>query len=104
MSARHHPRDVGHPTDVRQLTGRARSTTEARSRLCGSVPNAEPQSPPSRDAQNASATSGGAYRTSSDPWSTSAIRSTYADAVKSLEVSLAANESYQTGKPVKVRV
>jgi myo-inositol 2-dehydrogenase / D-chiro-inositol 1-dehydrogenase len=34
---------------------------------------------------------------------TAAIRSTYADAVKSLAVSLAANESYQTGKPVKVR-
>jgi len=35
---------------------------------------------------------------------TGAIRSSYADAVKSLAVSLAANESYQTGKPVKVRV
>lgn len=71
MSAQHHPR-AGTP----QATGRARSTTVARSRLCGSVPNAEPQSPPSRDAQNASATSGGAYRTSSEPCSTVAIRST----------------------------
>jgi predicted dehydrogenase len=34
---------------------------------------------------------------------TAAIRSSYADAVKSLAVSLAANESYQTGRPVKVR-
>jgi myo-inositol 2-dehydrogenase/D-chiro-inositol 1-dehydrogenase len=34
----------------------------------------------------------------------SAIRSNYADGVKSLEVSLAVNQSYQTGKPVKVRV
>jgi predicted dehydrogenase len=33
---------------------------------------------------------------------TSAIRSNYADAVKSLAVSLVVNESYQTGKPVKV--
>lgn len=33
----------------------------------------------------------------------SAIRSSYADAVKSLAVSLAANESYQSGKPAKVR-
>jgi myo-inositol 2-dehydrogenase/D-chiro-inositol 1-dehydrogenase len=33
---------------------------------------------------------------------TSAIRSSYADGVKSLAVSLAVNESYQTGKPVKV--
>jgi hypothetical protein len=33
----------------------------------------------------------------------SRIRSSYADAVKSLAVSLAANESYQTGKPVAVR-
>jgi myo-inositol 2-dehydrogenase/D-chiro-inositol 1-dehydrogenase len=31
-----------------------------------------------------------------------AIRSTYADAVKSLAVSLAVNESYQTGQPVKI--
>jgi predicted dehydrogenase len=31
------------------------------------------------------------------------IRSSYADAVKSLAVSLAANESYQTGKPVAVK-
>ena len=35
---------------------------------------------------------------------TSAIRSSYADGVKSLAVSLAVNESYQTGKPVKVPV
>ena len=35
---------------------------------------------------------------------TSAIRSTYADGVKSLEVSLAANESYHSGKPVKTRI
>lgn len=33
----------------------------------------------------------------------SAIRSTYADAVKSLAVTLACNESYQTGQPVKVK-
>jgi myo-inositol 2-dehydrogenase/D-chiro-inositol 1-dehydrogenase len=33
----------------------------------------------------------------------SQIRSTYADAVKSLAVSLAVNESYQSGQPVKVR-
>jgi myo-inositol 2-dehydrogenase/D-chiro-inositol 1-dehydrogenase len=34
----------------------------------------------------------------------SRIRSSYADAVKSLAVSLAVNESYQTGKPVPVDV
>jgi len=34
----------------------------------------------------------------------SGIRSTYADAVKSLAVSLAANESADTGSPVKVAV
>jgi myo-inositol 2-dehydrogenase / D-chiro-inositol 1-dehydrogenase len=34
----------------------------------------------------------------------SAIRSTYADALKSLAVTLAVNESYQTGEPIKVRV
>jgi myo-inositol 2-dehydrogenase / D-chiro-inositol 1-dehydrogenase len=33
----------------------------------------------------------------------SPIRSTYADAVKSLAVSLAVNESYQSGQPVKVQ-
>jgi myo-inositol 2-dehydrogenase / D-chiro-inositol 1-dehydrogenase len=33
----------------------------------------------------------------------SAIRATYADALKSLAATLAANESYQTGQPVKVR-
>jgi predicted dehydrogenase len=33
----------------------------------------------------------------------SAIRSTYADGLKSLAVSLAVNESYQTGQPVKVK-
>jgi myo-inositol 2-dehydrogenase / D-chiro-inositol 1-dehydrogenase len=32
-----------------------------------------------------------------------AIRSTYADGLKSLAATLAANESYQTGQPVKVR-
>lgn len=35
---------------------------------------------------------------------TAAIRSSYADAVKSLAVSLAVNDSYQSGKPVRVRV
>ena len=34
---------------------------------------------------------------------TTAIRPSYADGVKSLAVSLAANESYQTGRPVQVR-
>jgi predicted dehydrogenase len=34
---------------------------------------------------------------------TSAIRSSYADAVKSLAVTLAINESYQSGQPVKPR-
>jgi myo-inositol 2-dehydrogenase/D-chiro-inositol 1-dehydrogenase len=34
---------------------------------------------------------------------TAAIRSTYADAVKSLAVTLAINESYQRGQPVQVR-
>lgn len=33
-----------------------------------------------------------------------AIRSTYADAVKSMAVTLAANESYQKGQPVRVQV
>ncbi|MDQ0939983.1 hypothetical protein QFZ67_001688 [Streptomyces sp. V1I1] len=65
------PATVGHgsrrSTTGCQTTARARSTTDARSSVCGSVPNAAPQSPPSRDAQNASATSGGAQRTSSDP-------------------------------------
>ncbi len=42
----------------------------------GRVPNALPQSPASRLAQKASATAAGACRTSSEPCSTSAIRST----------------------------
>lgn len=41
-----------------------------------SVPNAMPQSPPKRDAQNASATAGSPWRTSSEPCSTSASDST----------------------------
>ena len=42
----------------------------------GSVPNARPPSPARREAQNASATAGGAWRTSSEPCSASAMRST----------------------------
>src|SRR5881227_877489 len=42
----------------------------------GSVPNASPRSPSSRETQNASATAGSPYRTRSDAWSATAIRST----------------------------
>ena len=54
----------------------------------GSVPKAWPRSPASRDAQKASATAGGAWRTSSEPWSASAMRSTTRRARASMPVEV----------------
>jgi mannosyltransferase len=54
----------------------ARSTMRAPSTPAGRVPNTRPRASPSRPAQNASATAGGAWRTSSDAWNATARSST----------------------------
>ena len=70
------------PSSGTNRSGERRAWPARRSRRCparrGRVPSAspDPESPPSRDAQKASATYAGACRTSSEPCSTSAIDST----------------------------
>ena len=67
--------DPGRSGQDAAATGVIRLMMVPVSALGGSVPNAPPQSPPSRDAANASATAGSPYRASSDPCSTSAMSS-----------------------------
>src|SRR6185437_8749492 len=67
--SRREARDRGH-------AGSARSTIAAASTPAGSVPYTRPPSPASRAAQKASATAGGAKRTSSEAWSATARSST----------------------------
>src|SRR5262249_53241312 len=55
---------------------RARLRTAPKLHDSGRVPKARPQSPPSREIENASATAGGACRWSSEAWSASASFST----------------------------
>ena len=72
---------------------RARSTIARASRPAGSVPNALPQSPSSRVAQNASATGAGAWRSSRLACSANAIISTMRRAIGSRPVGSARRRS-----------
>ena len=83
---------VGPACVARWLTGVWRAMIASASTPGGSVPYCRPPSPARREAQNASATAAGAWRTSSEPCRASAIRSTTRRARGSID-STSANSS-----------